>query len=367
MTKLHDRTLLGRRTLLGAAGAATFAAPAIAQAPVSFAGRTIEFVIPFAEAGGSDVWARFLAPFLARHLPGQPNVIVRNVPGGGSITGSNDWAQRARPDGSSLFGPSASTHLPFLLGDRRVRYDYANWTPVIVSPTGGVVWVSTRTGITDGADIARLRGQELVFPSQGATGFDLVPILALHLLGLNVRYVFGMRGRGEARIAVERGDASIDHQTTPAYLSQVVPLVQAGQGVPLFSYGLPDAQGVVQRDPSFPDIPTFEEVYQRMHGRAPSGQAYEAYRAASTAAFAGQKPAVLLKSTPAPIIAAYRRAFEAIVADPELKARGEAVLGVYPQAVGDAADSLYRHATTISPEAREWARNFLTTTHNVRF
>ncbi len=361
MTLLHRRALLG-----GAAGAFAIGA-ARAQAPITFAGRTIEFVIPFAEAGGSDVWARFLAPFLARHLPGQPSVIVRNIPGGGSITGSNEWAQRARPDGSSLFGPSASTHMPFLLGDRRVRYDYANWTPVIVSPTGGVVWVSARTGITNVSEIERLRGQELVFPSQGATGFDLVPILALHLLGLNVRYVFGMRGRGEARIAVERGDASIDHQTTPAYLRQVVPLVQAGQGVPLFSYGLPDAQGNVQRDPSFPDIPTFEEVFGQMHGRAPSGEAYAAYRAASTAAFAGQKPAVLLKSTPAPIIAAYRKAFEDVVADPELIERREAVLGEYPQAVGDAAESLYRVATTISPEARAWTRDFLTNTHNVRF
>lgn len=360
-------TIIHRRALLAGAPALVAAGSASAQAPVSFAGRTIEFVIPFAEAGGSDVWARFLAPFVAKHLPGQPNVIVRNVPGGGSITGANEWAQRARPDGSSFFGPSASTHMPFLLGDRRVRYDYDNWTPVIVSPTGGVVWVSARTGITNVSEIERLRGQELVFPSQGATGFDLVPILALHLLGLNVRYVFGMRGRGEARIAVERGDASIDHQTTPAYLRQVVPLVQAGQGVPLFSYGLPDAQGNVQRDPSFPDIPTFEEVFQQMHGRAPSGQAYDAYRAVSTAAFAGQKPAVLLKSTPAPIIAAYRKAFQDAVADPELIARRETVLGEYPQAVGDAAEALYRVATTISPEARAWTREFLTDNHNVRF
>ena len=359
-------TGIPRRALLGAAALGA-AAPARAQAPQSFAGRTIEFVIPFAEAGGSDVWARFLAPFLSKHLPGQPTVIVRNIPGGGSITGANDWAQRARPDGSSLFGPSASTHLPFLLGDRRVRYDYAKWTPLIVSPTGGVVYVSTRTGISRTDQVAELRGRELVFPSQGATGFDIVPILALHLLGLNTRYVFGMRGRGDARLAVERGDANADHQTTPAYLTQVVPMVRAGAAVPLFSYGVPDAQGVVQRDPSFPEIPTFEEVYRTMHGRAPEGPGYDAYRACSVAAFAGQKPAVLLKDTPAPIIAAFRRAFEDAVKDPDLQARKDAVLGDYPQAVGAAADSLYQTATTISPEAREWVRNFLTQHHNVRF
>ncbi len=359
-------TTIGRRALLGAAAVGA-AAPASAQAPVNFAGRTIEFVIPFAEGGGSDVWARFMAPFLARHLPGQPTVIVRNIPGGGSIIGANDWAQRARPDGSSLFGASASTQLPFLLGDRRVRYDYAKWTPLLVSPTGGVVYVSSRTGITRTDQIAELRGKELVFPSQGATGLDVVPILALHLLGLNVRYVFGMRGRGDARLAVERGDASIDHQTTPAWLTQMRPRVAAGDAVPLFSYGVPDAQGNIQRDPSFPEIPTFEEAYRALHGKAPEGTGYAAYRACSVAGFAGQKPAVLPNETPAPIIAAFRKAFEDAVKDPELIARRGDILGDYPQAVGAAADSLYRTATTISPEAREWVRNFLTQHHNVRF
>jgi tripartite-type tricarboxylate transporter receptor subunit TctC len=357
---------IGRRALLGAAALGAVL-PGRASAQANFAGRTIEFVIPFAEAGGSDVWARFFTPFLAKHLPGQPNVIVRNMPGGGSITGANDWAQRGRPDGSSIFGPSASTHLPFLLGDRRVRYDYAKWTPLVVSPTGGVLYVSSRTGITRTDQIAELRGKELVFPSQGATGLDIVAILALYLLGMNARYVYGMRGRGDARLAVERGDANADHQTTPAWNTQVVPMVRAGAAVPLFSYGVPDTQGNVQRDPSFPEIPTFEEVYRNLHGRAPDGLPYAAYRACSVAAFAGQKPAVLPTDTPAPIIAAFRKAFEDAVKDPELIARRGDILGDYPQAVGPAADALYRTATTISPEAREWVRNFLTQNHNVRF
>ncbi|MCS6932181.1 MAG: tricarboxylate transporter [Acetobacteraceae bacterium] len=361
-------TMITRRAALGAAAAVPFAAGAArAQAPVSFAGQTIEWIIPFAEGGGSDVWARFLAPFVSRHLPGRPNVIIRNIPGGGSITGANEFAQRARPDGLSFFGASASTQLPFLLGDRRVRYDYANWVPVLVSPTGGVVWVHARTGISSVEQIARLRGQELVFPGQTASGLDVVPILALHVLGLNVRFVWGMRGRGEARLAVERGDASIDHQTTPAYLTQVLPMVRAGAAVPLFSYGVIGPNGQVVRDPSFPDIPTFEETYQMLHGRPPQGPAYQAYLACSVAAFAGQKPAVLKRETPPAIIAAYRAAFERVVADPELIANRGEVLGDYPQAVGAAADELYRVATTISPEARAWVRDFLAQHHNVRF
>lgn len=358
---------LGRRTLLGAGGALAMAAlPRRADAQ-DFAGRTIEWVIPFAEGGGSDVWARFMAPFLSRHMPGRPNVIIRNVPGGGSITGTNDFYQRARPDGMTFIGTSGSTQFPFLLGDRRVRYDYANMPPVLVSPTGGVVYLPARFNVANAGELSKVAGQQLVYASQGATSLDLVPMLAFIVLGLNVRHVFGMRGRGEGRLALERGEATIDYQTSSAYLAQVRPMVERGNVVPLFSWGVLDKDGNVQRDPTFPDLPHFVEAYEMMHGRKPSGVEFNAYFAFFGSGFAAQKPAMLPPNTPANIVAVYRSAFAAAVADPELQANKGEALGEYRQAVGDDVAGLYRVATTIDPAAREWARNFLATNHNVRF
>jgi tripartite-type tricarboxylate transporter receptor subunit TctC len=354
-----------RSFLAGATG--LLAAPALALGSVDFAGKTIEWVIPFAEGGGSDVWARFMAPYLAKNLPGRPTVIIRNVPGGGSITGTNDFYQRARPDGSSFIGTSGSTQFPFLLGDRRVRYDYAQMPPVLVSPTGGVVYIPARFNVANAGELHKVKDTELVYGSQGATSLDLVPMLAFHLLGLKVRHVFGMRGRGEGRLALERGEATIDYQTSSAYLTQVRPMVQAGTVVPLFSWGVLDAEGKVVRDPTFPDIPHFVEAYEMMHGRKPAGVEFDAYLAFFASGFAAQKPAMLPPRTPAPIVAAYRRAFEQAVADPELQARKGEVLGEYEQAVGDKVQKLYEVATTIAPEAREWVRNYLASNHNVRF
>ena len=360
MTRIHRRRLLA-----GAGG--LIAAPALAQGSVDFAGKTIEWVIPFSEGGGSDVWARFFAPFLAKYLPGRPTVIIRNAPGGGSITGTNDFYQRARPDGSTFIGTSGSTQFPFLLGDRRVRYDYASMSPVLVSPTGGVVYIPARLNVANAGELNKVKDTELVYGSQGATSLDLVPMLAFHLMGLKVRHVFGMRGRGEARLALERGEATIDYQTSSAFLTQVRPMIRAGNAVPLFSWGVLDAQGNVARDPTFPDIPHFVEAYEMMHGRKPAGVEFNAYLAFFGSGFAAQKPAMLPPRTPAPIVAAYRRAFEQAVADPELQARKGEVLGEYTQAVGENIQRLYAEATTIAPDAREWVRNFLTTNHNVRF
>lgn len=362
---------INRRALVAGAaaiaGGGLVANRAKAQRSVDFSGRTIEWVVPFAEGGGSDVWARFMAPFLAKHLPGKPNVIIRNVPGGGSITGTNEFAARARPDGMSFIGTSGSTQFPYLLGDRRVRYDYRNFVPVLVSPTGGVAYLPARFGVANASELDKVRGQELVYGSQGATSLDLVPMLAFHLLGLNVRHVFGMRGRGEGRLAFERGEATIDYQTSSAYLTQVTPLVKAGDAVPLFSWGVLDANGEVVRDPTFPDLPHFVEAYEMAHGRKPSGVEYEAYLAFFGAGFAAQKPAMLPKGTPPEIVAAYRKAFADAAADPELQAAKGEILGDYEQATGDSLDRLYEIATTIDPKARAWVRDFLETNHNVRF
>jgi tripartite-type tricarboxylate transporter receptor subunit TctC len=357
-----------RRTLLGAGAGlgAALALPGAARAQ-DFAGRTIEFVIPFAEAGGSDVWARFMAPYLGKYLPGQPNVIVRNAPGGGSITGTNTFYQRARPDGLSFIGTSGSTQFPYLLGDPRVRYDYTRMIPTYVSPTGGVVYLPKSLGIENASQLGRLRDRELVYGSQGATSLDLVPMLAFRLLGLNVRHVFGMRGRGEGRLGLMRGEITIDYQTSSAYITQVMPMVQAGTAVPMFSWGVLDGQGNVQRDPSFPDLPHFVEAFEMVNGSKPSGVEYDAYLAFFASGFAGQKPALLPHGTPANIVAAYRKAFADAVADPELQARKGDVLGDYKQAVGDDVEAVYRVATSIQPAAREWVRNFLATNHNVRF
>lgn len=347
-----------------AATAMAFSAPAGAQ-DVDFSGETIEWWIPFSEGGGSDVWARFFAPYLARHLPGSPNVIIRNVPGGGSITGTNEFVARARPDGLQLLGTSGSTQFPYLLGDTRVRYDYEELQPVLVSPTGGVVYIPAEFGIADASELGQLADRELVYASQGATSLDLVPMLAFEVMGLNVRHVFGMTGRGDGRLAFERGEATIDYQTSSAYLTNVVPLVEAGTAVPMFSWGVLDAEGMVQRDPSFPEIPHFVEAYEMMHGEPPSGVAFDAYMAFFGSGFAAQKPAMLPAGTPPEIVQAYRDAFAAAAADPELIASAGDVLGDYDQATGDEVEVLYRVATTIDPEARAWVRNYLAERHNV--
>ena len=75
--------------LVAAAVAAIGVFTGSALAEVNFAGKTVNVIVPYTEGGGTDLYARLFVPYLRKHLPGTPNVVIRNMPGGGSIMGSN--------------------------------------------------------------------------------------------------------------------------------------------------------------------------------------------------------------------------------------------------------------------------------------
>jgi tripartite-type tricarboxylate transporter receptor subunit TctC len=349
-----------------AAAAASLSIAQTAAAEVTFEGKTIEWIIPFSAGGGSDTWARFNAPFLSKYLPGNPTVVVVNEPGGGSTKGANLFAARAKPDGLTILGTSGSTQFPYLLGDPRVRFDYQEWKIVMASPTGGVAYASPSTGVTSAAEIGKLKDQKLVYASQGATSLDLVPLLGFKLMGLDVQHVFGFKGRGDGRLAFERGETNIDYQTSSAYIKNVQPLVDEGKAIPLFSWGVLDDQGNLMRDPTFPDVPSFAEAYESVTGQAPSGPDYDAYFAFFTAGFAAQKMVFLPKDTPQEVVDAYQAAVEEMKKDPEYQATKESVLGTYEQVTGAAANALFEKGTKITPELREKVVSMLAADYGVK-
>ena len=66
-----------------------------AYANVDFSGKTITWVVPFKEGGGTSRFARFIQPFLTKYLPGNPDIQVMHIPGGGAIKGSNYFQKNA--------------------------------------------------------------------------------------------------------------------------------------------------------------------------------------------------------------------------------------------------------------------------------
>ena len=226
--------------------------PAAAAENVTFAGKRIEVVVPFAPGGGSDVYIRALSPFLEKHLPGKPSVVVRNIPGAGGIPGANQFQARARPDGTEAIVVSSSNVSNYVFQKSKVQYDLNKWEPVLLSPQGTVVYASPSLGVSGPNEVAKLKGKQVVFGGQSPASAELRTIVTLELLGMHARYVWGLN-RGPARLAFERGELTINYDTAPAFIKNAAQLAKVGKAVPLYTLGLLNENGEVVRDPNFKD------------------------------------------------------------------------------------------------------------------
>lgn len=345
-----------------AAGLGIPAATAGAAQSVDFAGKRVELVVPFPPGGGSDVYARALAPYIEKNLPGKPSIVVRNVPGGGSITGANHFHSRSRPDGLHALVVSASTVMNFVFQRSKMQLELNKVEPILLSPQGSVFYVSPSLGIKGPEDIGKLKGQSLVFGGGGPTGSELQYTTAFELLGLDVKYVWGV-ARGPTRLAFERGELNINYDTTPGFTKNASQLVKAGKAIPVFTLGTMDEKGNIIRDPNFPDLPSFPEAYEKMHGKKPSGAAFEAWKALFNMGVTANKAIVLPAGTPKPIVEAWRSALQKALADPGFQKFAANTVGSYPQVLGEAANPIIKEATTLSPEVWAWLKNFLKTKH----
>ena len=350
---------------LGVAACAALlpAAEATAQ-KVDFSGKRILVTVPFAPGGGSDVYIRALQPFLEKHLPGKPTIIVLNVPGSRSIPGANRFQERAVADGTHAIVISATTVGSFVFERSRVKFELDKWLPVLLSPQGVVVYASPALGLGGAKDVARLKGKGLVFGGQSAAGGEARSVLTFELLGLKPKYVWGMN-RGPVRLAFERNELNINYDSMPGYLGAASKLVKAGKAVPLYSLGITDTKGTLVRDPNVPELPHFGEAYELMHGRKPSGPGYDAWQSVNKMMTMLNKGIFLPAGTPKPVVAAWRTAIANILKDPHFEKHAGQIIEVYPQFIGDAALPIIKDATSFKPESWAWLKNYYKSEHNV--
>lgn len=364
------RTVLAVMGAFGAlaAGAAVLGgdllSPPASTSDGDFVGETVELLIPLAEGGGTDTWARFVGTELTHALPGSPGFAPTNEAGGEGITGSNHFVVSARDDGTELLVSTATTVVPFVLGRRAVKYDFAELVPVLANGTGAVVYARTASGVT-GVDDFGPDGPRLRFGGITATGLDLTTLVAFDLLGWPIEAVFGFEGRGPVNLALQRGEIDLDYQTTSAYASAVEGLVEDGSAVLLFSLGQLDEAGAVVRDPNFPDVPTVLEVYQEQNGGDPPADKLTAYTTMLGLTYTYQKALWVPATTPAPAVKTLSETSERLGADPAFQAAAEKVLGGYPLDAGPDLQQRIAAAYQVDEATQGYLRTLLKNSYNI--
>ncbi|MDR5907436.1 hypothetical protein [Franzmannia qiaohouensis] len=360
-TQAHPLKTLSAAMLV--AGGAIAAAPAMADD--FYEGKTIEIVVPFGEGGATYVAAKFLEPFLEKHLPGNPRVDVQTRPGGGSILGANWFEQNAEPDGETILFTTSSTSNPYVLGMDAVEYDLAAMRPAYSLPFGAVIYVSPRTGIDSPAGLKE-PDMPLIYGGIAAAASDLPTLLAFELLDLDIQTVLGFDGRGPARLSFERGETNIDFQFTPAYMSQVVDMVEAGTAVPIMTGGSVGEDGILSaRDTAFPDYPSVYEVYEELYGEAPSGVEWDAFQSIGAVTFNYGLTAYLPEGTPDEILEIFEATIAAINEDPEYQQQSQDAVGGYSLLPASEVTESLSEALQPSDEVREHLRTLLSEEYDV--
>jgi len=170
-----------------------------------YSGRTLKVIVGFPTGGGYDIYARTLARFLPRHVPGTPSAVVVNMPGAGSLALANYLFNVAPKDGSEI--GSVETFIPFeaFFGGNEVRFDPRkfSWIAGLNSEmTTCVVWHASKV-----KSFGDLLTVETAF---GATGSGAPPVTEPRVmnavLGTRIRAITGYPGTADIFLAMERGE-----------------------------------------------------------------------------------------------------------------------------------------------------------------
>jgi tripartite-type tricarboxylate transporter receptor subunit TctC len=256
------------------------ASSAAAQDPF-YKGKRLTLMISFAPGGPTDIEGRLLAKHIAKHIDGQPSIIVQNKDGAGGMVGASYIGEAAPRDGS-MFGYLTAAAWRAVIEPEVYRVDFRTYEFLGFQPSNAVTYVRSdlEPGIKQPSDV--LKSKSLVAGGLAFdTSKDLLIRLSLDMLGVPYRYVTGYRSSNNARLAVQRGEINLHSETTPGYFAVVEPsMVKTGQVIPIW-YD-PTYDGVTFSVPKVMEgspVLTFPEFYRRAKGALPSGILWGAYRA----------------------------------------------------------------------------------------
>ena len=330
-----------------------FSLTSIVSAEVDFSGKTITWVVPFKEGGGTSRFARFIQPFLTKYLPGNPDIQVMHIPGGGAIKGSNYFQENAKADGTFLFGCSTSVIVNVATGNPLVKYNLSEYRPVLLLPQN-THWFTRSDLATEPHDLSKLIERDLVlYALKTPASADLFHIWVFDKLGLKgAKPIPGLSSSGGYQ-AFLRGEIHISSHGAANFVKKVKPEIEQGKVVDLMTLGIIGADGSVSRNPLAPDAPTFPEMYEKINGKKLEGDDLEAFYSIGAAWSQASKSMLLPENTPDEIVEVFREAARKMVNDPEFKEKATKALGPFPLIIGEEAGEIVKKAAIFSDTTKD--------------
>jgi len=306
---------------------------AAAQERDYYRGKTITIIIPIGPGGAYDAYARLLSRHLGRHLPGNPSIIARNMPGGGGVIASNYLYNVAPRDGTTLAIIISSFATDQLFENPRIKYDAREFLAI-----GRLLDATSVLFFWHSSPIKTLRDLQAHPASVGITAVNDVPAYRLRamnrLLDTRIKLVPGYPSARDFVLASERGETD-GGTSTYIGLAQIFSSYLAEKKLNIL------VQFAARRDRLMPDIPTVMELTR-------DPRAVEIFRLLIATDEIGRS-LFTTPHVPPERIALLRSAFQMMLADPEFRTEAEQLkLPLAPRA-GDELQQIVADTFKVTP------------------
>ena len=183
---------------------------AVAQSPAEFyKGKTVVINVGYGAGGGYDTTTRIVARHLGRHIPGNPNIVVQNMPGGGSMVTANHLFNVAPKDGTAMAVFGANMMLEPLFGNKNAQYssEKFSWIGNMHADVHGcAVWKGAGQGIKTFGDLVAAK-QPVIFGGEAPElETSRFPAFMKNVLGAPIRIVTGYKGTRDINLAMQNGE-----------------------------------------------------------------------------------------------------------------------------------------------------------------
>ena len=294
---------------LSATAFTSIAVPSAALAQDFYAGKAISMVVQTTTGNDYDNRGRLLSRHMGQFIPGNPNIIVRNMPGGGGVVATNWLAQVAPKDGTVMSMIMQPSSMNQALGMGQIQFDVRQlgWIGN-TSDTPSVITVWHTAGVRT---VEEAKKKEIVLGGTVGTASVIYPNVLNELVGTKFKVVTGYPGGNEINLAMERGEvAGRGSNSWSSWKSTRPAWVREGKIHNIVQIAL-------KRAPDLPDVPLMIELAQNDFDR-------EVLRFLS-ADTAIARAVVTTPEVPAERLAILRAAFDKAMKDPALLAEAEKI------------------------------------------
>lgn len=249
---------IGRSIFLAALLTFFSVSPAWTQSSF-YKGKTMTYTVGLLAGDSTDLWSRALTRNMVKHIPGNPGVVVQNMPGAGGLIAANYTYNVAKPDGLSLGTVSAGHYFHQLAGRSEAQFDWRKFTWIGSSQHHEYLFVMRGDAPFKSMDDLRKGGEP---PKCSSTALGSASYLTLKMLeeafGVKINVITGYKGGQEQDLAIERGEVQCRGVTTAAFLGRGPMQAWVKSGYLRILVQTPR-----KRNPKLPDVPTVYELMDR--------------------------------------------------------------------------------------------------------